>query len=238
MVPKDFRLSVSDSITILSVLLAAVLFPDYTNLKREIQLETDLLNCTKNLNQSILIFNRVPKCASEMLWSLIDVLAHVNNFKSYSDSAQVKAKRGSENTYLRNIDERRGYANIIQGKVEDENINITYPMAYIKHLNFLDLEEFNATNPVYVNFVRHPVERVISWYYYTRQPWWQFENDFENNSTRLRRNIMNPARFKMTYTECVEKKDPECTYPVPGNTHGSFYGGSHYSQVSLKSTFQ
>ena len=34
---------------------------------------------------------------------------------------------------------------------------------------------FNIAEPIYVNMVRDPVERVISWYYYVRAPWYFVE---------------------------------------------------------------
>ena len=34
---------------------------------------------------------------------------------------------------------------------------------------------FNLDMPIYVNMARDPVERVISWYYYVRAPWYFVE---------------------------------------------------------------
>lgn len=37
------------------------------------------------------------------------------------------------------------------------------------------LHRYGYPSPVYVNVVRDPVERVISWYYYVRAPWYYVE---------------------------------------------------------------
>ena len=34
---------------------------------------------------------------------------------------------------------------------------------------------YGYPEPIYVNIVRDPVERVISWYYYVRAPWYFVE---------------------------------------------------------------
>ena len=44
----------------------------------------------------------------------------------------------------------------------------TRPFAFLKHQNFFNFSEFGYKSPIYMNFVRHPVERIISWHYYIR----------------------------------------------------------------------
>ena len=56
------------------------------------------------------------------------------------------------------------------------------PFAFLKHQNFLDFDEAGLDFPIYMNFVRHPVERIISWYYYVRAPWYLLEEDSYNNT--------------------------------------------------------
>ena len=69
--------------------------------------------------------------------------------------------RGSENTYMWRTHERHQYIRLLS---VDSDTNMSRPFSYVKHINFLDLTELNYTNPIYANFVRDPVERVISWY--------------------------------------------------------------------------
>ena len=39
---------------------------------------------------------------------------------------------------------------------------------YFKHMYFINYERYGQKNPLYISMVRHPVERIQSWYYYTR----------------------------------------------------------------------
>ena len=172
------------------------------------------------------LFNRVPKVGSEMIWSLIDRLSAVNGFNSFSDSQEVKDQRGGENNFLFKKDSRETYVNIFR-------YNCTKPWSYVKHLNFLDLQEFNMTNPIYINFVRDPVDRVISWYYYKRAPWHLIKQDHDTNETRLHRNVPPIDELKRTFEECVLQRHNECVYYPGQGIYTDRYGGSHYSQIAF-----
>lgn len=39
----------------------------------------------------------------------------------------------------------------------------------------MNIFRFYLPEPIYINLVRDPVERVISWYYYIRAPWYYVE---------------------------------------------------------------
>ena len=170
-----------------------------------------------------MIFNSTPKAGSETIWNLLEHLSEPNNFSFYTNDPELKKQRGSENPFLTKFSEREEYINMFQ--------NMSVPFSYVKHLNFLNFEEFNLTNPIYVNMVRHPLERVISWFYYKRQNWYLLDHNTQTNKTNLQKGAMLPTMYKYTYDECVERKMNECVYPLGGNIYRGHQGGSHFSQV-------
>ena len=118
---------------------------------------------------------------------------------------------------------------------KNNETNITIPASYVKHINFMNFEDLNnQTNPIYINFVRDPVDRVISWYYYRRQGWYllkyeKIQKKYILHSSEL---TSNPGLLKMPYEKCVQKKLPECQYISGNSVHFGKFGGSHFSQVS------
>ena len=104
----------------LSIIAMSMLYQtQYKQYKEELLTQRRLLNNTLSSDESYLIFNRVPKAGSEMLWSLINKLSIVNNFTSYSDSARAKNERGAENTYLTTPEARKVYVDYWRPKTLD-----------------------------------------------------------------------------------------------------------------------
>ena len=75
---------------------------------------------------------------------------------------------------------------------------------YTKYFN----NRFDLDMPIYVNMVRDPVERVISWYYYVRAPWYFVERKRAFPDLPL----PNPNWLKKDFDTCVRRGDKECQY--------------------------
>ena len=45
---------------------------------------------------------------------------------------------------------------------------IPQPWVYIRHIHFIDFSPFNQPTPMYINVIRDPVDRLVSYYYYKR----------------------------------------------------------------------
>jgi len=82
------------------------------------------------------------------------------------------------------------------------------PSVYVKHVCFVNFTQFDLDMPIYVNMVRDPVERVISWYYYVRAPWYFVERKRAFPDLPL----PNPNWLRKDYDTCVRRGDKECRY--------------------------
>lgn len=41
-------------------------------------------------------------------------------------------------------------------------------MMYERHIHFVDFAKFGQPQPVYINLIRDPLQRMVSWYYFRR----------------------------------------------------------------------
>jgi len=119
------------------------------------------LNNTRKAKKEILFFNRVPKVGSQTTMELLKSLSIKNNFHYHKDRTQ------KVETIKLTYNEEKKLSNLV-GAFQPASV-------YVKHVCFTNFTKFNLDMPIYVNMVRDPVERVISWYYYVRAPWYFVE---------------------------------------------------------------
>lgn len=158
------------------------------------KLDPDALNNTKKANKDLLFFNRVPKVGSQTTMELIKTLAIKNDYHYHKDRTQkvetIKLTR-SEEKWLTNL--------------------VSFfspPSVYVKHVCFVNFSQYDIEMPIYVNMVRDPVERVISWYYYVRAPWYFVERKRAFPDLPL----PNPNWLRKDFDTCVRRGDKECQY--------------------------
>jgi len=168
------------------------------------------LNNTRKAVKETLFFNRVPKVGSQTTMELLKSLSIKNHFHYHKDRTQKV-----ETIKLTKSEERR--LSTVVNQFEP-------PSVYIKHVCFSNFTKFGLPMPIYVNMVRDPVERVISWYYYVRAPWYFVERKRAFPDLPL----PNPNWLRKDYETCVTTNDPECRY-LPAQRKDGF--GDHRRQT-------
>jgi len=152
------------------------------------------LNNTRKAVKETLFFNRVPKVGSQTTMELLKSLSKKNDFHYHKDRTQKV-----ETIKLTNSEER---------KLSSLVNSFSPPSVYVKHVCFSNFSKHGLPMPIYVNMVRDPVERVISWYYYVRAPWYFVERKRAFPDLPL----PNPNWLRKDYETCVTTNDPECRY--------------------------
>nr|CAH7731150.1 unnamed protein product [Callosobruchus chinensis] len=157
-------------------------------------LHPDNLNNTKKAQQQIVFFNRVPKVGSQTLMELLRRLSIRNDFGFHQDRVQrVETIRLSP-------EDQASLAAMVS--------SYEPPGVYIKHVCFTNVSNFGFPEPIYINLVRDPIERVISWYYYVRAPWYYVERKIAFPDIPL----PDPKWLKKDFEHCVLSGDRECRY--------------------------
>ncbi|XP_046746625.1 heparan sulfate 2-O-sulfotransferase pipe-like [Diprion similis] len=157
-------------------------------------LDIDALNNTRKADRDVIFFNRVPKVGSETFAELLRRLAMSNGFYFTRDMLQkfehILLYKEKEFELARRI------------------IGLPEPSVFIKHICFMNFTEFNLPEPIYINLVRDPVERVISWYYYVRAPWYLIMRKQQFPDLPF----PDPNWLQKDFDSCVLEGDSECRY--------------------------
>ncbi|XP_030387997.1 heparan sulfate 2-O-sulfotransferase pipe-like [Scaptodrosophila lebanonensis] len=159
-----------------------------------VSLSSQRLNNTRNAQLDVIFFNRAAKVGSEALMELLLSIAQKNKLNILTQGPLKVLTR--TRTLKQQMKQALWVSRLSPGTV------------YIEHCNWLNFTNFKLPLPIYVNLVRDPVERVISWYYYVRGAYRNaiFYHLFPHKP-------MQPeAWYKKSYNQCVRSGDEECQY--------------------------
>ncbi|XP_071947251.1 heparan sulfate 2-O-sulfotransferase 1-like [Antedon mediterranea] len=135
----------------------------------------------------VIIYNRVPKTGSTSFTNIAYDLCVENEF----NVLHINTTRNMHVMAL--ADQMRFVVNIT-------NWTARKPAFYHGHLGFIDFTRFGSIQqPIYINLIRQPLERLVSYFYFLR-----YGDDYRPNMRRTKQGD------KMTFDECVSKEMPEC----------------------------
>ncbi|KAG1699650.1 Heparan sulfate 2-O-sulfotransferase 1 [Nymphon striatum] len=133
-----------------------------------------------------LIYNRIPKCGSTTFFNLLKALGKRNKF----------------NHFTSNLYHKRHLTVKEQLKFVKKIKRMKAPMSMDRHIYYINFTQYEMTQPLYINVIRDPVERLISAFYYVRK-----------SALRSDSNSM-PSKpwLDLSYERCVKEKKKECQY--------------------------
>nr|NP_788536.1 pipe, isoform L [Drosophila melanogaster]Q86BJ3.1 RecName: Full=Heparan sulfate 2-O-sulfotransferase pipe [Drosophila melanogaster]AAO41232.1 pipe, isoform L [Drosophila melanogaster] len=158
--------------------------------------KADLLNNTKYAEVDFVFFNRVPKVGSQSLMELMARLGKINGF------THARNKGSAHETIVMNKQR--------QNDLIADLLTRPKPHIYSQHIAYINFTRFHLPKPIYINLIRDPIDRIISWHYYIRAPWY-----YRDMQAKLGENaIPMPSEefMNLDLDTCVRNHDPHCTF--------------------------
>ncbi|XP_037940452.1 heparan sulfate 2-O-sulfotransferase pipe-like [Teleopsis dalmanni] len=169
---------------------------DYDLEDDEWSLKADLLNNTKKAEVDVIFFNRVPKVGSQ---SLMELMVRLGNINGYSHSRD--AGKATETILLKPDNQRELIAEIYMKNK---------PHAYSQHIAYINFTRFHFPKPIYINLVRDPIERIISWHYYVRAEW--YYKDLKDKLGDKAPDMPEKEFMEMDFETCVKTGSKYCQF--------------------------
>ncbi|XP_017840007.1 heparan sulfate 2-O-sulfotransferase pipe-like, partial [Drosophila busckii] len=158
-------------------------------------LQASQLNNTPKAERDFILFNRLEKVGSQSLTRLLGQLGALNNFDTYRNEIPP-----SKNA-LESFEDERTFA--------EDLMELPEPGAYVEHTNWMNFTAHELPKPIYINLVRHPIQKVISAYYYLRHPVIYANSLLRNPNKRTQ----NKEFFDRSFNDCVRQRiKPDCVF--------------------------
>jgi hypothetical protein len=103
----------------------------------------------------IIVYNRVPKTGSTTFMDIVYRLSRANGFSAI----HINITRNRHTLAL--PDQHRFVVNVTRWHARR-------PAVYHGHVAYIDFTRFGAANPMYIQIVRKPLDRFITYYYFLR----------------------------------------------------------------------
>jgi len=158
--------------------------------------KADLLNNTKFAEVDFVFFNRVPKVGSQSLMELMARLGKINGF------THARNKGSAHETVLMNKQR--------QNDLIADLLIRPKPHIYSQHIAYINFTRFHLPKPIYINLIRDPIDRIISWHYYIRAPW--YYRDMQAKLGDKAVPMPSEEFMNLDLDTCVKNQDPHCTF--------------------------
>lgn len=134
----------------------------------------------------VVIYNRIPKTGSTSFIKIVNKIHHKNQFSTlYLNISKKRMRLAEEAWIVRNISHWKEIR----------------PVLFHGHFGFPSFQRIGSSfQPIFINIVRDPLERLVSFYYFLRHG-----DDFRPGKKRSR------MGDKTTIDECVKQKGRDCS---------------------------
>jgi len=148
--------------------------------------DSDLSHKSLKKHLPVVIYNRLPKTGSTTFTRLIYDL-------SKSNAIYVSHLNTTKNNFRWSLSDQYTFVWNVT------NWHDHKPAVYHGHVGYIPFSQFGASEPLYINIIREPLDRLVSYYYFLR-----YGDDLRKGLKRARQGD------KTTFDSCVKRQGKDC----------------------------